>query len=258
MEQMDSILEKIIITKRSKSKSVLLLLGLFALLIFLSLLSSNWYLQQIIRTVKISGNTVLSTGEINSIIDNEIMNVPKSGIDLTEIKNKLISNEYIADAFVWCNSKGVIGIEIKERVPLAVVVVNEDIMFVDQTGTTFNYRLYKEYGDLPIISNVNKSFSDKMDKVALLGAIAIVTELQNSPSTLNKLISEVHFNRDNGAYELFLSDSNINVLFGKPDNIIEKLNNIYSFWKEKILNSSEKDIFKNIDARWKNTIIVKK
>jgi cell division septal protein FtsQ len=107
-EQTQTFFDKIQEKRKSKKKSVLFLLAILISLAFLSILSINWSSKQAIKNIKISGNIVLSVGEINLLIDELIMNVPKEGIDLTEIRKKLLTNEYIANADVWFNSKGIL------------------------------------------------------------------------------------------------------------------------------------------------------
>ena len=244
--------------KISKTKSVLLLCCILISLALLSLLASSWYERQAIKTIRISGNTVLTAGEVYAIIDKKIMNIPNKGIKLNEIKEMLVANEYVADANVWFNSRGVLGIEIKERVPVGIVV-NPDasIAFVDQTGTIFQYRLYKEYTDLPVISNVYNRIK-QINNVSLLGALDIVTMLQSGFPKLNNIVSEVRFNPVTNGYELYLTEANIKVDFGKPENIAQKLEKIYTFWREKISLVPDKKQFRNIDVKWNNIVIVKR
>jgi len=89
MENENSFITKINEKRKSKTKSVLLLCGIFVFLISLSWLSSSWYSKQAIKTIKVSGNTVLTAGEINAIIDEKIMNIPNEGIELKKIKKCL-------------------------------------------------------------------------------------------------------------------------------------------------------------------------
>ena len=258
----NSFIEKIKQKRKSKTKAVLLLLGIFSSLIFLSVLASSWYSKQAIKSIRISGNTVLTAGEINAIIDEKIMNVPTEGINLKEIRSKIETHEYVENADVWFNSKGVLGIEIKERVPVGLVVKpNGEIVFVDQTGAIFKYRLYKEYTDLPIISNVFRHNARNntliIDNVILSGALDIVTELQSNFPKLNSIVSEVKFNTVSKNYELFLTEANIKIDFGRAENITDKMEKIYVFWREKISTVQDKSAFRNIDVKWNNVVIVK-
>jgi len=254
----NSFIEKINAKRKSKTKSVLLLLGIFISLILLSFLASSWYAKQAIKTIRISGNTVLTAGEINAIIDEKIMNIPNERIKLNEIKNKIITHEYVEDAYVWFNSKGVLGIEIKERVPVGLVVKPDgEIVFVDQMGAIFKYRLYKEYTDLPVISNVYRHNTKNIDKVILAGALDIVTELQSNFPKLNNIVSEVKFNTVSKNYELYLTESGIKVDFGRAENITQKMEKTYIFWKEKISTVQDRSAFRNIDAKWNNVVIVR-
>jgi cell division septal protein FtsQ len=259
MENQNSFIEKINAKRKSKTKSVLLLCGIFIVLFLLSWMASSWYSKQAIKTIRVSGNTVLTAGEINAIIDEKIMNIPNEGIELNAVKNKIIAHEYVEDAYVWFNSKGVLGIEIKERVPVGLVVKPDgEIVFVDQTGAIFKYRLYKEYTDLPVISNVYGRNAKNIDKVVLSGALDIITELQSNFPKLNNIVSEVKFNTLSKNYELYLTESGIKVDFGRAENIAHKMEKIYIFWKEKISTVQDRNEFRNIDVKWNNVVIVRR
>jgi hypothetical protein len=108
---------------------------------------------------------------------------------------------------------------------------------------------------LPIISNVYNG--KKLDNSILFGALDIINAFQNN-STLNAIISEINYINQTKSYELFLTESNMKILFGKTDNLTEKLNKIYEFWKKSAFWNAAKDNNKLIDVRWKNTIIVTK
>jgi cell division septal protein FtsQ len=239
-----------------KTKSVLVLIAIIIGMIILCIISFLWSSNQPIRNIKISGNIVLSSGEINACIDSLIMNIASSDVDLDKIKSKLLQNEYIADADVWFNSKGMLGIDIKERVPIATIVdAKGDLYFCDQAGTVFAYRLFKEYADLPIISNTYYSKSNEQNKTALQGAISIVCELGNDFQILDNMVSEVRYLHSSRSYELYLTAGNINVLLGRGDYVADKLSTLYAFLKSKVLHSANIAQYKHLDARWKDLII---
>ncbi len=255
MEEADSLYSKVAAIKKSKTKSVLSLILLLSLIALLSVFSIKWYKIQAIQNIKISGNTILTNSEINNIISSEIINVPQEGINLFQIKEKLKSNPYIADADVWFNSKGILGIEITERFPVAIVInPRGETEFVDKYGTIIPYRLYKEFSDLPIITNVY--FNGKVNNGALLGALLIVDGMQNTMPQYNNLISEIRYDNKNRSYELHLADSNLPILFGRTDNVADKLEKLYTYWKTHLSTEMFNLKIQRLDVRWNDMIIV--
>lgn len=254
--QEESLLTKILEKQKSKTKPVLAFLSLFFLLIILSFFSSRWYRLQAIKNVKISGNNILANSEIYDLVTDEIIGVSTSGIDLIKVKQKLESHPYIYKATVWFNSKGILGIEINERYPTAIVIKADGSMdLVDNTASIMPYRLHKEFTNFPIISNV---YSGKnINKAALLGALLIINEMGTSQPTFSQIISEIKYIPEDKSYKLYLSDSGLGVLFGRPDDIVGKLENLSIFWREKLLVSKFDREVRELDVRWKDLVIAK-
>ncbi|MDR0927013.1 MAG: cell division protein FtsQ/DivIB [Ignavibacteria bacterium] len=243
-----SLIEQLIQKKRAKTGAVLLLLGIVVALTLLSFIASHWYAKQAIKSVKVSGNAMLTSGDVNAIIDKNIMNVPTDGINLASLRKKLMSNEFIADADVWFNSKAVLGIDIKERVPIGILL-NADgtLAYIDNTGAIFSYRLFKNYTDMPVITNAKDNISRK-------GAVDIISELQNIPSLYN-IVSEIKYNTLHKTYSLLLTENNISVALGRNENIAEKLLKFNIFWKNKLVLATDKNSYKHLNASWENIII---
>ncbi len=241
--------------KKSKTKPVLVFLFLLVSLIVLSFFSVSWYKSQAIKNVKISGNSILSNLEIHELIEKYITNSSVDGIDLLQVEHKLQEHDYISTAKVWFNSKGILGIEVKERYPVAIVVDDLNrLSFVDSEANLLPYRFHKEFSNLPVISNVFDS--RKINKFAITGALLIVNELEANKHNLKNFISEIIYVSNNIGYKLFLSDPALPILFGKTDDISNKLDKLYIFWKNKLLASSFDNSIKGLDIRWQDIVIV--
>ena len=241
--------------KKSKTKPVLVFLFLLVSLIVLSFFSVNWYKSQAIKNVKISGNSILSNLEISELIEKDIANSSVDGIDLLQVEHKLQQHDYISTAKVWFNSKGILGIDVKERYPVAIVVDNLNrLSFVDNEANLLPYRFHKEFSNLPIISNVFNN--SKINKSAITGALLIVDELESNKYNLKNFISEIIYVSNNIGYKLFLSDPALPIIFGKTNDISNKLDKLHIFWKNKLLASSFDNSIKGLDIRWQDIVIV--
>ncbi len=244
--------------KQKKSKSVLILIGLSIILIVLSFLSTNWFKLQMIKNIKINGNVIISNGEIYDIVSNEVINIAVDDIDLLLVKQKLEKHPYISIAKVWINSNGILSIEIKENMPIAIVVdINNELSFIDDACNVMPYRFYSGFTNLPIVNNVFFS-NNKINKSAIKGASLILTELSQNYKVLSNILSEIKYIEHYKMYELFLTDVDCPIYIGRTYNLTEKIENLYMFWKHKLLTSFDIQNLLYIDIRWKDVVVIKK
>ncbi len=244
---------------RSKTKPVSIFLFLFLLLIVLSFFSINWYNSQTIKSIKLNGNSILSNSEIYELIEDEIISSETNDINLFNIEKKIKQHKYVSEARVWFNSKGILGVDINERYPIAITINKfNELIFLDNTGSLLPYRFHKEFTNLPIINNIFQK-NGTLNEVAANGALLILNELESNTQNLSNLISEINYISTDNSYKLFLTTPTIPVLFGKAENIQEKLKHLYIFWKKKLSTSeSLKSSINFLDIRWNSIVIVKK
>ena len=256
-EKANLIINKLENKKASKSKTVFLFIGILVVFIILSILSSNWFNSQAIKSIKINGNIIVSNGEIYDIINDETIDFAIDDIDLYGIKKKIEMHPYISIAKVWINSKGVLSVEIKENIPIAIIIDSDNnLKFVDDKANVMPYRFYKGFTNLPIINNV--FIKGIVNKPAVKGAILILTELMTNYKNLSNSISEIRYSEHRKMYELLLTDIDCPIFFGRADNISDKLANLYVFWKNKlVVASSDISELRYIDVRWKDVVIVR-
>ena len=238
---------------RSKTKSVLILLAISVILVIVAFISNQWFSKQTIRTIKITNNNVLSNGDINSIIDKQIINVENNGLNLNAIKKTLQSNEYVLNADVWVNSKGVLGINIEERNPIAIFINDKGIPnFIDKYGHIFSYNLHKDFINIPVIRNI-ETYNNIIKKKDVINIISVLKE--NYP-LLDARISEIKYNKNTKEYNLLMSLGDINVNIGNTNDLENKLYNLQSFIDNVVLTSNDISKYKKLDVRWKNKVIV--
>ena len=235
-------------TSLPKIKSVLILIGIIIFFVLISLIANSWFNKQTIRTINIKGNYILTDAEINSIIDDKIMNTEQQGLNLADIKRTLIRNEFIENADVFINSKRILGIKIIERVPFAILINKSGIpYFIDTNKNIFVYKLFNNYTDLPIITNCNSPEQRT-------NAIKILSELQKKFPFLYAKVCEVSYDKNN--YNLILNIADISINIGDITDLDTKLATIESFLNNITKLSNDINKFKKLDARWKNKIVV--
>jgi len=236
-------------SNKTKIKSVLILISIVAFLVIISLVANNWFNKQTILNITIQGNCMLTNAEINSIIDDKIMNVQQQGIDIIDIKKTLLNNEFIESADVFIKSKKFLGINVIEKVPFAVFIDNAGTtFFIDKNKNIFAYKLFNKYNDLPIISNCNAE-KQKND------AIKILSVLKEQFPILYSKISEISYNKK--GYNLLLNIADISINIGDIIDLDTKLSTIDAFLNNTIKLPNDISGFNELDARWKNKIVVR-
>lgn len=243
-----------------KNKTLSVLVAAVLLLCVLTLVAYNWQQTQKVNTTMISGNNLLTKSEINAIVDKVVAH-SNGEVNLFELKKELLKNEYVADAKVWVKAKGIIGIEITENVPIALLVDNSgNIRFVGLSGDVFNVRFSNNYNNLPIITGIYLDGTDKIITHALQGAIRIANELQNSFPQLDMLVSEIRFDVKKQNYSLYMNDDKYRIELGRANDrnndVYNKLTNIEIFFTAEQFYTAAPDI-KIIDAQWQNMIVTK-
>ena len=126
---------------------------------------------------------------------------------------------------MYYRSRGVLGVEVTERVPIANIINNQGkIEYCDEYYYIFNYDAFPD-ASLPIIRDIYNN-NNRLNLATLKGAVAIVQTF-NQISCDRSIISEITYN--NGNYIINMSDFNIQVIIGKVDNIKDKLENVLLF-----------------------------
>lgn len=225
----------------------------FTILVFVARV---WISRQPVRSISISGTKLISSEEIRSSInDSLLINVPKNAINMDELRKKISENPYVAESLI---KEGVqsLDIQIKERYPIAIVYDElGETHYTDNFAAIFPFRVFKEFGNLPIISGV--FVNGKLDSLGLRGAISAINEMKKEENLyLYSAVSEIKYTANNKSYVLFDGETGTKIYLGGYDNLQNKIENLNKFYHYNATGAIRRAIA-YIDARWNGEVVIK-
>jgi len=220
--------------------------GIFLVLIFGAM---NWRENRVINKIIVKGN--------ETIPDDIILNLAgvKIGekftlVNLSELRRKVESHKFIKQANVYTNLPDVLLIEVEERKPIAMVIFQGKIYYVDYDGYVIPYDDVKRIFSVPLLNldykpvNVFADSADALRKQYELVKLAIEKDVYN-------LISEVKFK--NGEFIIFAGDSAVVVFLGEG-NLDKKFLALKKFWAQEVQGKAS-PVY--VDLRYEGKIYAK-
>ena len=186
-----------------------LTISVIAVLIFYT---KRWMMSSVLfhlRTIKISGNELVSEKTILSLID------IKSGIRIFNVntdslEKKLISNPFIKDVSVKRIFPSTISISIKEKRPIAFVISEQNYL-LSESGEVLPMPEQIRVYDLPTVTgikNLEFRFKKKQKIQELNNVLKMLMILKKSEINLYYEISEIYY-RNNDTSILYLYENAI-------------------------------------------------
>lgn len=136
-------------------------LGRVAIVAGLVLIVLTWIGQIFLRSrflavshLVVRGNTRLSSGEVQSLLDGlSGQNILR--VDFADYRRKLMDSPWVADAMMWRVLPSTVGVQIVERVPMAVARLGQQLYLVDEHGIIIDEfgPQYQEF-DLPLVDGL--------------------------------------------------------------------------------------------------------
>jgi len=247
---------------------------LYISLIILSILSLLKFLETspyfYIKDIRISGsmhysdNVIIEAFNLNK--DSNIFN-----IDLDNVKEKLLKLSWISDVKIKRSLLRTIEVEIKERIPVAVVNNKDSFFFLDRDCYILDEVSKYSGVNLPIIKDLDIEEINIGDKLEIDGLDEITYIFNDLGEDLKRIVS--HFIISKGLNISLFTKDNIEIIFGNSESLFEKQSaalEIYNLHKnrednkqnvntEGINEESEKleNQLKVIDVRvWTNPITI--
>ncbi len=215
-----------------------------------------------INNIVIEGNKILTTNEI--LQAGELINIKNIfEVNLKELEKKLELHPRIKYVSVKRKLPNILLISIKERNPIALVNVKEEILYklyeVDKEGYVIGGGDRISNFDLPVITGITSEkiiLGEKINDKNLIKILDILAKVNKKIYNFGRLIAELHIDNSTGGAELtiILNEKNIPVFFGNKI-LLEKFLKLNSFITVvfKQLNTIEYIDFKynDIVIKWK-------
>jgi cell division protein FtsQ len=167
-----------------------------------------------IREVQVEGNHQLEDIDVRRAAQLQIgSNIFE--ISSEEARDHLLDHPWIEDARVARRLPGRIRIEVVERVPVALVALDQ-LYLVSDDGIVFKRLGVDDPVDLPVITGIaSEEFYDDLDyrTSVLLQSMALLQDYEGAGLTEREPVSEIHFDGANGI-ELFIGADGMNVRLG--------------------------------------------
>ncbi|MBL7974945.1 MAG: FtsQ-type POTRA domain-containing protein [Candidatus Kapabacteria bacterium] len=217
----------------------------------------KWNSRQKITNLSLKGNTYITTEEIQSLCTQDSTE-SNSTIDLAQTRSLVLQHPFVRNASVEHINSNNVSITITERVPIAVLLLNDgSLKYVDEENVILPYRVINGMADLPLIRGLQKNSSLEIDTNYLQKCVALLNQVTHETQKyIANDISEMIVNRQLGLLKLKTSESNATILMGSMETVEENLSKLNAMY-EYCSKQNNMRLQGLVDLRWKNKVIIR-
>ena len=239
---------------------VFLLLLVFGGLAALASYSSHWQKDVVVRDIVVDGVSSIVAKDFSSS-----MNVYKGRnlqeLDPAELRARVMLFPYVRDAVISKELNGIVRIRVIERLPLALTVMNGNVMTVDTEGFLLPVKkeLSQQLPKLLSISGISRLKSagnglqqlDRRDVDVLRQFLSALAETNYA----RLLIRELHLEGNNMTYCIAVQ-APTRFIVGNDGKFKEKLKKFEIFW-QKVVSKKGFGSYESVDLRFTDRIFTK-
>lgn len=197
--------------------------------------------------------------EILQILNNQQVKVgtPISHLNLAQIERSLEKTAWIKNAELFLDNQLVLQVRIEQRVPIArVFTVSGRSFYVDKNANQLPLRQLSVLR-LPVFTGFTSDLEQlsKPDSILLQNIVEFASVIKED-SFFSAQIAQINI-APNGDFELIPSLGDHTVLIGSIDQLENKLDRLYTFYK-KIWVPSGINAYQVLDLRFNNQIVTLK
>lgn len=222
---------------------------LAGLTVFLYGFSSKRNEAKTINGVKINfeagDNLFITAAGIDKLMvqnDEHITRKERNELQLKELEERLTGNDMIAKAEVYLTIDGVVGVNVKQRKPVARV---EDVTsyYIDENATAMP--LSPSYSArVPVVNGVKKS--------EIAEVFPLIVYIKNDPMLHKQIIGITKEN--DGSYWLSPRVKDYKICLGKPADLESKFNNYKAFY-QKALRDKSLETYRLVDLKFRGQVV---
>ncbi|MBX3044300.1 MAG: hypothetical protein KIT33_11630 [Candidatus Kapabacteria bacterium] len=238
--------------KRNKRPWLILSLLIVILAITaLSLISDSWRDNRSIDYIRVYGNSMVNSSDLNDTLESIITGKYIKDIDIAGITEIIMQNSFVDEVRINPLFNGEFQIFITERKPIAITI-NQDgeLQFVDASGFVFPYSEKFPDNDFPVIRGI--SGNDRFIQVA-----SLLNRIINESSEYLGIISEIMPGRGHNTFDIISSDYAYRLIIDSRTNLNEQLKKYYTFLGSSICGN-EKIKIDYLDLRWEKRLVIGK
>jgi len=197
--------------------------------------------------------------EILGLISDEHVKTgqPIASINLSALEKMLENSGWIKNAELYVDNKLVLQVKIEQRIPIArVFTVGGNSFYMDNEGRRLPLRQLSVLR-LPVFTGFtsDQPVLSKPDSLLLNDMVYFANTIK-SDSFFTAQIAQINI-ASNGDFELVPAIGDHLVLIGKVENLEDKLNRLYTFYK-KVWVASGINAFQVLDCRFDKQIVALK
>ena len=186
-----------------------------------------------------------------------INNVQMNRVDLKAIETELEKTAWVKNAELFFDNKQVLQVKIEERQPIArVFTVQGESFYMDETGVRLPLS-DKLSARVPMFTNFpnDKKVMASSDSLLLQGVVKMGRYI-TADSFWRAQIEQVDINPQ-GTFELVPTIGDQIIVFGDADEMENKFNALFTFYKKAWLQNGI-NTYEKLDIRFKNQVVALK
>ncbi len=239
---------------------IFIFLMVLAALVVLAFFASQWKKGVLVRGFVVDGASIISDRELLSrLSDFKGRNLEK--LDTRELKKRVLALPYLRDAEISKELNGLVRVTVFEREPVAVTVINGQIMAIDREGFLLPEK--KDIaGRVPKLLEVTgitrlQSVGNGLRQLEVRDAKMIMQFLEALAESdyARLLIGELHLADNNMACCIALQ-APVRFIVGNDGNYKEKLKKFEIFW-QKVVSKKGFDSYETVDLRFRDRIFTR-
>ena len=182
----------------------------------------------------------------------------KKSFNLLRLENLLEENEWVKDAQLYFDNKDVLHVSVVERQPIARIFTSGGKTFYIDDEAQMMKLSARRTAVLPVFTGFpDKKMQTKKDSV-LLNDVRITAQLINKDSFWMAQVAQIDMKaseaEDGWEFEMIPVVGNHIIKLGDGDNILQKFNRLFIFYKE-VLSRTGFNKYKTIDVRYAGQVI---
>ena len=232
--------------------------GLLTLLVAANRKEQNHLCKDVSIKIKGVGETFyIDKGDIITILkngsDKKLIGQPLNKMNLARMEKLLERSSWVADAEIYFDSQDVLHITATERQPIARVFTKAGTSFYIDSATARLPLLQKMSVRVPVVTNFPAGRKLKGQDSILLKNVKELAVFIANDSFWNAQVAQIDV-VDGKNIELVPTIGNHIIRIGKPENLQEKFNRLFVFYK-KVLSKTGFDHYSVVDVQYKNQVV---
>lgn len=229
---------------------LVLIVGLGLLYSFSSVRNQQKKVSEIIVEFEKGNNEFLTHAMVNKLLiqNNEtVQNQAKSVINLYDLENQVSKNPYVEKAAVFLTIKGDLKSIIKQKTPVARIIVKNNSYYVDKQGVKIP--LSDNYSARVLLVSGIKNDEDIAEILPLINTILEDDFLQKEVVGIEK--------SDVGEYQFSARSGNYKIDFGKLIDVDIKIKKLKAFYNKTFEDGTIQN-YKTINVKYHNQVVCTK